>query len=435
MIPALRFYIYGGVDIQEGIRDSLYYVELEGEESQWIKVELKGEVQGIALVAKHIGKHCSGAGVLIESKWYIIGGIVQSDQSADIYIINLETFECERKLAKTAKGEVPRPMDSHTAVLSDTDKILVFGGYTGPKRYAKLYEYTISENKWREIVQKEGATPVARAGHSAVFYGDTMYVFGGSGEDSERKGDLWRFDVTEEKWTEVKKKKDGDVWPQARCGHSAVMNGENMYIFGGNLGLTLETNDLLAFNFASQTWSIITAGAKVQDAEEKFKTQSEKKTEDRRKKVSPEASPRSKAIKAEIIKRSQEIKLDGSPHSPKKKSPEASPKQSPKDSPRQKLTKKSTFIEPVTVEKKREEIKTPIVIAMNNSIVMKATFSNKRKVGGYEVEEDIENGKVVGNFPCGRDGYAAQLDKGKLYIFGGDRFQMAYNDLYSYSLI
>lgn len=41
-----RLYIYGGLDIKEGARDSMYYIELEGEPQVWVRMQLKGSVPG-----------------------------------------------------------------------------------------------------------------------------------------------------------------------------------------------------------------------------------------------------------------------------------------------------------------------------------------------------------------------------------------------------
>lgn len=41
---------------------------------------------------------------------------------------------------------------------------------------------------------------------------------------------------------------------------------------------------------------------------------------------------------------------------------------------------------------------------------------------------------IVGKKPCARDGQTVCINDGKMYIFGGDRHLMAFNDLYSFDL-
>ena len=41
---------------------------------------------------------------------------------------------------------------------------------------------------------------------------------------------------------------------------------------------------------------------------------------------------------------------------------------------------------------------------------------------------------IIGKKPCARDGQSIACFKDKMYIFGGDRHLMAFNDLYSFDL-
>lgn len=41
---------------------------------------------------------------------------------------------------------------------------------------------------------------------------------------------------------------------------------------------------------------------------------------------------------------------------------------------------------------------------------------------------------IIGKKPCARDGQSVVVYKEKMYIFGGDRHLMAFNDLYSFDL-
>jgi hypothetical protein len=41
---------------------------------------------------------------------------------------------------------------------------------------------------------------------------------------------------------------------------------------------------------------------------------------------------------------------------------------------------------------------------------------------------------IIGKKPCARDGQSLVIHSSKMYIFGGDRHLMAFNDLYSFDL-
>lgn len=45
---------------------------------------------------------------------------------------------------------------------------------------------------------------------------------------------------------------EGDLVPQPRSGHSTVLFGSKMYIFGGILEVTQELNDLVVFDLTTQ---------------------------------------------------------------------------------------------------------------------------------------------------------------------------------------
>lgn len=72
-------------------------------------------------------------------------------------------------------------------------------------------------------------------------------MFGGQDDDNNKLDDLWEFDGS---WRQIQIQ-DGDLHPLARSGHSAVTYGNKMYIFGGILELTKELNDMLVFDFTS----------------------------------------------------------------------------------------------------------------------------------------------------------------------------------------
>jgi len=42
----LRFYVYGGVDINEGQRETIFSVDIQGSSCEWTKVELNGKTLG-----------------------------------------------------------------------------------------------------------------------------------------------------------------------------------------------------------------------------------------------------------------------------------------------------------------------------------------------------------------------------------------------------
>ena len=115
-----------------------------------------------------------------------------------------------------------------------------------------MFEYNFMKNSWELILSEDGSQPVPRAGHTMVAFDNFLGIFGGSDEDNNKLNDLWIFDTKIRKWNEVKGAKGPT--PQARCGHSASMNGSMMVIFGGLFEVTHETNDVVGFDFKGREW-------------------------------------------------------------------------------------------------------------------------------------------------------------------------------------
>ena len=75
-----------------------------------------------------------------------------------------------------------------------------------------------------------------------------MYIFGGQDDDNQKLDDMWQFNIESKEWSPIQFG-DSDFKPVPRSGHSTVVYGNKMYIFGGILELTKELNDLCVFNF------------------------------------------------------------------------------------------------------------------------------------------------------------------------------------------
>ncbi len=131
----------------------------------------------------------------------------------------------------------PPPMAEHTAVYDYSNKMIVFGGYTGIAPAGASNEtYTLNFNPdfWTPVILVD--KPPARYGHSAVWAGGQMIVFGGKDDSGDFLNDCWELGFSPENWIETNI--PGDK-PPARWQHTAVWMdpspGETggMLIFGG----------------------------------------------------------------------------------------------------------------------------------------------------------------------------------------------------------
>jgi N-acetylneuraminic acid mutarotase len=81
--------------------------------------------------------------------------------------------------------------------------MLIFGGFVdGGERTNELWRFFFATNTWELIVSKE-KVPTPRAGHSALLRGDTMVIFGGCDQDNEKLNDIWVYNIKASTWQEI----------------------------------------------------------------------------------------------------------------------------------------------------------------------------------------------------------------------------------------
>lgn len=78
-----------------------------------------------------------------------------------------------------ARGEIPSSREDHSAVIYE-GSMVIFGGFTiNGERSNEIYRYYFKDNKWEKVSVLGLDAPVPRAGHSAIVFGDSMVIFGG----------------------------------------------------------------------------------------------------------------------------------------------------------------------------------------------------------------------------------------------------------------
>lgn len=184
----------------------------------------------------------------------------------------LKQYETADKASTTTTVETlksfPLPRANATLTLyEDTKKknaeLYLFGGeyFDGVENnfLDHLVKYDIGKNEWKQI--RCPVTPPPRCAHSCVYYNHAFYVFGGELSRAEQfyhYKDLWRYDIKEQKWEEIKPSKAVGSHPTARSGHVAVVWKNFMILFGGFFEANKETprwyNDVYVMNLQTQQW-------------------------------------------------------------------------------------------------------------------------------------------------------------------------------------
>ncbi|MBI5510318.1 MAG: DUF4215 domain-containing protein [Deltaproteobacteria bacterium] len=127
--------------------------------------------------------------------------------------------------------DAPRARGKATVVAAGGD-LIFFGGDDGFGRRADGGIYDVAADRWRPIDAGRPGTAVwGRTGHSVVWTGSEMLLFGGH-NGMVVLGDGWRYDPAIDLWQPLPAGA-----PPARTEHTAVWTGTEMLVFGG-LGTT-----------------------------------------------------------------------------------------------------------------------------------------------------------------------------------------------------
>ncbi len=145
----------------------------------------------------------------------------------------------------------PPGRSGHSAVWTGTEMI-IWGGSNTANYMNTGYRYNPATNVWTPI--NTTMAPSARSGHTAVWTGNRMIVWGGGigYPDATRSGGL--YDPATDTWSAVS---EGAGVPSARRGHTAVWTGSRMIVWGGNNGTSILTNSGGSYDPSTNTWTAV----------------------------------------------------------------------------------------------------------------------------------------------------------------------------------
>lgn len=149
----------------------------------------------------------------------------------------------------------------HASMVVHGGCLYIYGGFTAlDETLNDLWEFNILAKRWRRVVPASGVgrlIPGARAEHTSVVYGNKMIVFGGY-DGKKKLNDTFVFDFVSKTWAKPKAAEINP--PNRRCKHSAVRYGNLMYVLGGfqyNDGDNYACTDLHMLDLDTYTWSTV----------------------------------------------------------------------------------------------------------------------------------------------------------------------------------
>ena len=155
----------------------------------------------------------------------------------------------------TIEGVPPSPRGGHSATLVGASLIIFGGHYYAGKSEGFVYlsdtiVLDVNDNRWYRP-KLNGIPPGPRYGHTAVLAGSRIVIFGGRGPSGVHYRDLHALDPITMTWYQGP---EGGNAPMGRLNHSASLISTKMYIFGG---WNKETffNDMYVLDLAAMAWT------------------------------------------------------------------------------------------------------------------------------------------------------------------------------------
>ncbi|KAJ1969001.1 hypothetical protein IWQ62_000898 [Dispira parvispora] len=209
-----------------------------------------------------------GAAVaLVDSKLYMHGGQpIDSSNSLASDTANNDLNHLDTvSLDWSSQANGPSLMYHTSCYISDTNSIIYYGGGSQDTSSSNsIYVYSLSAKTWNvnPTIKNKGSSPSPRAFHSAVCQSNQMIMFGGSDSytgSTPIDSTVWILTATskdEYEWSQAPISSSSRTkGPSARFGHSAVLNGDNMYIYGG-FGTDGDTN-VYILDTNSWEWTVV----------------------------------------------------------------------------------------------------------------------------------------------------------------------------------
>lgn len=188
------------------------------------------------------------------------GAMVLSANANDVNLLNasyvrLGKMDLADAWGQGASGAAPSPRDGHTAVWTGSEMI-IWGGTDGVGDLNDGARFNPAANSWTTL-PTTGA-PSARRAHTAVWTGTQMIVWGGySGLPGlgQYYSDGAGYDPAKGIWSPV----STQAAPSARSSHTALWTGTQMIVWGGE-GANGDLGDGGSYQPGSGSWRPVNTG-------------------------------------------------------------------------------------------------------------------------------------------------------------------------------
>lgn len=148
-------------------------------------------------------------------------------------------------------GDAPPAREDHTLTADGGDAAWLFGGRDGGETFDDLWRYDLAGDAWTRV-EPDGARPAARFGHTGTWVDGIGLVIWSGQAGSSFFADLWAYDPTANRWTELPP--GGDA-PPARYGSCAALAPDGRLWVSHGFTADGRFDDTRAYDFTTSTWS------------------------------------------------------------------------------------------------------------------------------------------------------------------------------------
>jgi hypothetical protein len=200
----------------------------------WLYDPSTAQIEEIAVLP---GKVKIAAVIVGDDLYALHNSIDDNDHQFDeLTILNLVT---KQQIQIQTSGDVPKNQTMEHLIYSE-DNIYLYGGYSRGMYYNHLYALNIRSYEWKKIEFPEDNRPSSCAGHSFTLVktgnGELFGVLFGGYSGTSFLHTVALYDFARNIWRKVDTL--GSVTIEARSVHSAVADGDTVYIWSGNVGGT-----------------------------------------------------------------------------------------------------------------------------------------------------------------------------------------------------
>ena len=138
-------------------------------------------------------------------------------------------------------------------------RLYVFGGQLEEESYDDLYFFELNsfknpKAKWHLVEPANNFKPPPVSNHSMNVRRNKLYIFGGIYNNEKVSNDLWCFDISLNKWSQIPT--SGEL-PPPMNEHASCIVGENLYVYGGNDFSGIIYDSLYVLNMSTWVWSAL----------------------------------------------------------------------------------------------------------------------------------------------------------------------------------